>query len=793
MIAHEAAEASPAHDTPTPITAARIHYLGAMAAGTHTAEELDSLRELADQADAEIAELITSAEPWSPPPPATFDEWTSFMPDHITGEFAPVEGGACACPQNGQMVLHVKGCVHGAGGRAQPFADGFCDEYDFTPNRLIDAVELGCALRGIRAIPENADTLRDLIELEAEDRDFTAMLTRGRTPEEVATRAAYREAYLTDPAVRAEFDRDQAESEAVESEADELFETLARRTPPQDYDRMFMELDVDDPEALMNRLRAEVAALPAACESAAVPPAPAAPFTVPPAPRATVASTSTAIPAERDAAPADEHSDSDAQAAAQAAAEAHMAAADAPELLDAVFCTDLLKEIRARAAKAQVSPMLALSANVNGVLSVVPWQVCLPKLTGKRRQPLNLITVPIDESGGGKGGATTVDIDPVPHGSGSTFVGLPADATAGTEGVEKILRVPSTATVGSGEAIAERYAYIEKCKETGERVSINHSTVAWLAWDEVAKILAVRDRKGSTIEPELCHGWSWERLGSATKTNPFWVEACSYRMLVTICAQLVTAAGLLADEYTGLVQRIWWVSAAYTIDEEDAAPEKLAAGRRDETGDWFAEPDDEQPLIRVELPEWPADGVLRVAASVAAEVEAARADHGRGKKSHPWDRHQLLIRLRLAAAGAIMHGTADVTGEWWTWAGLLIEHSMHVRDAVVALRGTATTKVATDAGKSDAIRAEARSTAQWRRAVDSTEKWAEEQLGSRPDSLGRFTLNQAKRAAGPGFRKDNMGDILAALIQVGKLMPDVVNVPSAGGDVVYYRFLPKKG
>ncbi|RIR77095.1 hypothetical protein D2E65_16080 [Mycobacteroides abscessus] len=786
-----AADASTAHDTPkaTPITAARMHYLGAVAAGTHSVEELDALRELADQADAEIA-ACPPAVPWNPAPPTTLQTWFPFIPEDIAAGFvAPAEGGACMCPNNGALALHIGGCDQGVGGKAQPFTEAFCAEYDLTPNRLIDAVELGCALRGMRPIPENANTLCDAMTLEAEDRAFCASFTRGRTPEEVKIRAANREAYISDPVVRAEFDRDEAEREEAEDEADALFDTLRMRMTVEAYDQLFDDLDVSDPDAVMSRLRAEVAALPA----------PAAPFTVPPAPgaaQALAAAPDVAGSAENpgpDAAGSAEQSESDAQAAAQAAAEAHMAAADAPELLDAVFCTDLLKEIRARAAKAQVSPMLALSANIGGLLSVVPYQVCLPKLVGKRRQPLNLITVPIDESGGGKGGATTVDIDPIPAQRGQRFVGLPSDAVAGAEGVEKVRRIPIPVPAGSGEAMAEGYAHMEKCEHTGEKISVNHNESAWFAWDEVGKILAVRDRKGSTIEPELCHGWSWETLGSKTKTNPFWVEPRTYRMLVTICAQLVTAAGLLADEYTGLVQRIWWVSAAYTIDEEDAAPEKLAAGRRDETGDWFAEPDDEQPLIRVELPEWPADGVLRVAASVAAEIEAARADHGRGRKSHPWDRHQFLIRLRLAAAGAIMHGCADVTAEWWAWAGLLIEHSKHVRDAVVALRGTAATKVATDAGKSDAIRAEARSTAQWRRAVDSTEKWAEEQLGSRPDSLGRFTLNQAKRAAGPGFRKDNMSDILAALIQVGKLMPDVMNVPSAGGDVVYYRFLPKKG
>lgn len=788
-----AADASTAHDTPmSPITAARMDYLGAVAAGTHSVEELEALSKLADEADAAIVECSPAvpAEPWNPAPPTTLATWLPYIPEHINQSFAPVEGSACACPNNGKVALHVDGCAQCASGKAQPFAPDFCTEYGVTPNGLIGAVTLGCALRGIRPIPENADALRELMDLESEDREYVAAFTGPRTPEERAVRAANVEAYLSDPAVRDEFDRDQAELEETESEADALFETLRRRMTVEDYDRLFDDLDVGDPDALMNRLRAEVAALPA----------PAAPFTVPPAPGAAQARAEGPAPAVAGSAETPgpdaqtaEQAESDAQAAAQAKADAHMAAADAPELLDAVFCTDLLREIRARAAKAQVSPMLALSANIGGLLSVVPYQVCLPKLVGKRRQPLNLITVPVDESGGGKGGATTVDIEPIPAQRGQRFVGLPSDAVAGTEGVEKVRRIPIPVPAGSGEAMAEGYAHMEKCEHTGEKISVNHNESAWFAWDEVGKILAVRDRKGSTIEPELCHGWSWETLGSKTKTNPFWVEPCSYRMLVTICAQLVTAAGLLADEYTGLVQRIFWVSAAYTIDEEDAAPEKLAAGRRDATGDWFAEPDDAQPLIPVQLPEWPSDGVLRVAASVAAEIEAARAAHGRGRKSHPWDRHQLQIRLRLAAAGAIMHGCADVTAEWWAWAGLLIEHSKHVRDAVVALRGTATTKAATDAGKSDAIRAEARSTAQWRRAVDSTEKWAEEQLGSRPDSLGRFTLNQAKRAAGPGFRKDNMGDILAALIQVGKLMPDVVNVPSAGGDVVYYRFLPKKG
>lgn len=277
-MAYPANLANLTHDTPQ-MSAARMDYLGAVAAGSHTAEELAALSRLADEADAEIA-ACPPAVPWNPAPPTTLQTWFPFIPEHIAAGFvAPAEGGACMCPNNGALALHVEGCDQGVGGKAQPFAPDFCTEYGVTPNGLIDAVELGCALRGMRPIPENADALRELMDLESEDREYVAAFTGPRTPEERAARAANVEAYLSDPAVRDEFDRDQAELEETESEADALFETLRRRMTVEDYDRLFDDLDVGDPDALMNRLRAEVAALPA----------PAAPFTVPPAPGASAA------------------------------------------------------------------------------------------------------------------------------------------------------------------------------------------------------------------------------------------------------------------------------------------------------------------------------------------------------------------------------------------------------------------------------------------------------------------------------------------------------------------------
>lgn len=57
----------PRLSSPIPITAARMDYDAAVAAGSHTVEDLDVLRALADEADVVIAELsrLAPSEPWS--------------------------------------------------------------------------------------------------------------------------------------------------------------------------------------------------------------------------------------------------------------------------------------------------------------------------------------------------------------------------------------------------------------------------------------------------------------------------------------------------------------------------------------------------------------------------------------------------------------------------------------------------------------------------------------------------------------------------------------------------------
>lgn len=473
------------------------------------------------------------------------------------------------------------------------------------------------------------------------------------------------------------------------------------------------------------------------------------------------------------AAVTEEDPNDDTDGKAKAAAAVFMAAANAPELLDGIFCTDLLKEIRRRAQRNLVSPWVALGANLSGLMSVIPYDVVLPRLVGKHTAPLNSIIINVDESGGGKAGQTTVDIHPVPHrwtAEDQVLMGEPPS-------------IPTILQAGSGEAISAAYSRVTKGLKVGTWVSSNHTESMWFAWDEVTKVLSVRDRKGSTIEAELCLLWAAERLGSKTKTDPAWTEARSYRAVASIAAQLVTAAGLLTNEYTGLVQRLLWLSAEFTVSDEEAA-KRLAELDGDDDEVWVDTGETDKP-IEIRLPEWPSNRQIPVVRAVVREIQAQRLEHGKGNKLHAWDRHTYQMRMRYAAAAAIMHGECMVTKFWWDWAGLLMTHSGHVRAAVETLRHTAQVKLAADAGKADAVRAANKDTAQWRNAVNSTEQWA-----ARRD---RFTYSQARTAAGPGFRQENIGSILDGLVGLGRLTVETEYVPSAKKEIDYYSYTGERG
>lgn len=730
-MAYPANLANLTHDTPQ-MSAARMDYLGAVAAGSHTAEELAALSRLADEADAEIA-ACPPAVPWNPAPPTTLQTWFPFIPEDIAAGFAaPAEGGACMCPNNGALALHIGGCDQGVGGKAQPFAEAFCAEYDLTPNRLIDAVELGCALRGMRVIPENSNCLYDLMKLEAEDRVYTESFTRGRTADELEVRAANREAFMQDPAVREECDRDQAELEETESEADALFETLRRRMTVEDYDRLFDDLDVGDPDALMNRLRAEVAALPA----------PAAPFTVPPAPGASAAAPapaatrdvadSSVVPEVEDDVEQDDAKQGEveldmtvreftgtapkpgqifeypvpsvpahvpsvsgartewravqrplANATTHAFVEHEWIFSATPGLSQVAAAADargtarwgLLGTLLPRVA-ASIPPCVRLVPPAGAVQSVLDEDESdgeKPEFSEAEGTSINLYSVAVSGPSTGKTDAMTIASGLIPN----TVAGLRTVAPGTGEGVLKEFpRVrPDDAEEASDDGKKEKADSAPKIDDLGDTCSILMES------DEIDIFVGEMMRQGSKTSGWYRSMWMGGEIGNTVsdKERRSAIAAHAYRFGIVLGAQPEACAPMFAETGRGTPQRFMWLPAQQSLPR-GVYPAKLEPA----PVYWFNGSPSMIPANAAQAPVWvyppkAAEQQLKRDRWRAATADPFAAPRAADKAAAIADRHAVLQQLKVAVLLAALDGLAQPQDTHWFAAGAV----MQVRRATI--------------------------------------------------------------------------------------------------------------
>lgn len=684
-----AADASTAHDTPIPATAARMDYNAAMAAGTHSAEELAVLREFADEADAEIA-ACPPAVPWNPAPPTTLQTWFPFIPEDIAAGFAaPAEGGACMCPNNGALALHVEGCAQSVAGKAQPFESNFCAEYGFTPNLPVDAVTLGLALRGMRPVPGNADALRDLMTLEAEDREFSSMFTRGRTAAELEQRAANREAFNVDPAVRDAFDRDQAELEAAEDEADALFETLRRRMTVEAYDALFDDLDINDPTAVLERLRAEVAALPA-------------PFTVPPAPGAAQAKAGGLAALTPLTTP-------DQMATAEVGDE-HAPTESGKKVLVGQALLDHLDELErqltgkgeyaspamdaiSRAGRARgVGFWGLLGAVMPRVAATIPPHVRLVPFSGHPGEKhegvsLNIYSNLIGRKGDGKTLAMT---------TAEALVATPEHCSevpcSTAEGLVKAFgemkrpkpdknAEPDDADLPAMEGIPEIHTLGDDKPKSGYEM-VHYTDTVIMEVDEGGDQLAEMTRKGSKLESTTRSAWMGRRIGTGTgelerRTN---LDPHSYRLSIIAGFQPHLALQLFLSGDAGGPQRYIW-SAVHVRPPEGDPITNLSFT----PAQWGNSPAT-QPGELVEGGPRPVWISRPPAAQAAMNAETAHAYETRAQALDPaWvserdedadlEGHEILSQLKLMALIAVMNGRCEPTDHDWYAAGIVLAAS----------------------------------------------------------------------------------------------------------------------
>jgi hypothetical protein len=329
--------------------------------------------------------------------------------------------------------------------------------------------------------------------------------------------------------------------------------------------------------------------------------------------------------------------------------------------------TTILAHIRTFARSRTAAPYVVLGSVLRRVAGCIGPEVVLPPIgaigqvsaTTKGVASLNLFTIPVALSGGGKDSGNDAGHDAI--GLYTSFCGSLAPADEATH-----------ISPGSGEGLARIF-------KSGE-------TAAHLQVPDVATLEALAGRKGQTLVGQLLQAFSGQALGfnNNSKDTTTSIEAHSYRLCLSVGVQPENAGFFLGRENCGLPQRFLWLPSI----DAGALPRRPA-----------------EPVapLQVELPVFKpalqlddtghADtgrSVMPVPDSVADEIWEFQYRTRIGAPGiDPLDGHAYLTRLKVAAALDILHGRTEVTEQGWRIAGQLMDVSTQTRNdlrAVVAER-----------------------------------------------------------------------------------------------------------
>lgn len=434
-------------------------------------------------------------------------------------------------------------------------------------------------------------------------------------------------------------------------------------------------------------------------------------------------------------------------------------------LEDKVFgASPLLDQLRQHARSLRCGPWAVLGFTLGRTALAVPPSVQLPPVVCAPAS-LNLILGIVAPSGAGKGGAVYAASGvrfytepPVP----TPAIGATPDTRAFGPTPSHEVVTPTPASVGSGEAIASLFVSREKVEDPidgkSEWEMVQHTTAAWIHWDEVDTLTGQKGRQGSTLDAELRKLYSGEGLGNVTKTNCLVCAPHIYRAVASVSIQPGRAAGLYGDEFGGSIQRLLHFGAEDPHAPETRGPQVPA----------FA------PVV---LPDFKGSGMLtpsgvapkfiRVAQAVAEEIDRDRQAALTGAADDdPLDRHSGLTRLKISALAAILHGEGlSVSEQWWQWAGHVIEHSRRVRDGIRSTLAVQARDAAQARGRMTHVMNEAvesESGKQHDGALNWLRSWAEKREV--------FTLREAQQSTKSGtYARRNLKALLKELAELGEL------------------------
>ena len=215
--------------------------------------------------------------------------------------------------------------------------------------------------------------------------------------------------------------------------------------------------------------------------------------------------------------------------------------------------------------------------------------------------------------------------------------------------------------LGSGQGIAELF---KEQKNPEDRI-----TRALFSVSEIDHLAALNAGQGNNTRAALKAALTGDRLGSkgASSATTRSVPADSYRLCLSISAQFGHTAVLMDDVSGGSPQRMLWASVSDTgmPDEPGPTPDRV---------------------LDTALPSWAQSGAQVLMQygppEIREYINAGLLANGRGI-GEAIDGHRTLVRLKVAAALAILDQRSVVSASDWDLSEVIMAKSDATRDAVL--------------------------------------------------------------------------------------------------------------
>lgn len=347
-----------------------------------------------------------------------------------------------------------------------------------------------------------------------------------------------------------------------------------------------------------------------------------------------------------------------------------------------------LEHIRQAARSRLVAPDAVLGSVLTRVAACTPHTVELPAIVGKA-MGLSFFAAAVGPPSAGK----------------SAAAGVAAELIPATHGVLE-------RNVGSGEGFIELLFEMvdEDDPDTGKKVKVKRQTryAAIFNIDEGEVLADLGNRSGSTLMPTLRSAYTHGTLGQANASveRNRHLDGDYYVYGITMGIQPEKAGPLLSDAAGGTPQRFLWLMAT-----DPAMP--------DEDIDWPGPlewaPHTPLSLAPHAITRRGTRHPLTVDPAVRAEIRALRRAAVRGGTS---DDHRTLVRLKTAAALAVLEQRLELTADDWQLAEALVTVSENVKTEVAKSLRAVSENTATTAGAWQGVKEVAAEESKEQRALE---------------------------------------------------------------------------